>query len=207
MAQSSVEIDRDFIVADFEFTTYDKPVERPRAFFSEIIEFGAVLIAPPDFTQEQSCQGFVKPQFFPKIAEVSAGFSMISKKDLETGMNFEDMLAELAKWYRPGKTYLTGWGDADWTVLDTACLRYKVNNPFLFTDYLNLAEDYRVYFGHEKTPSLKNALAEQVIEMNGFWHMALNDAANTARLMNKMMLCGWGPEAVKTGKRASDDQK
>ena len=36
---------RDFFVADFEFTQYTKRMGRPRGFFSEIIEIGAVKIA------------------------------------------------------------------------------------------------------------------------------------------------------------------
>ena len=35
---------RDFFVADFEFTQYTKRMGRPRGFFSEIIEIGAVKI-------------------------------------------------------------------------------------------------------------------------------------------------------------------
>ena len=34
-----------FLVVDFEFTTYERPVGRPRGFFSEIIEIGAVKLA------------------------------------------------------------------------------------------------------------------------------------------------------------------
>ena len=33
-----------FIVVDFEFTYYNKPVGRPNGFFPEIIEIGAVKI-------------------------------------------------------------------------------------------------------------------------------------------------------------------
>ena len=33
-----------FLVVDFEFTTYERPVGRPRGFFSEIIEIGAVKL-------------------------------------------------------------------------------------------------------------------------------------------------------------------
>ena len=32
----------DYLVVDFEFTFYKKPIGRPRTFFSEIIEIGAV---------------------------------------------------------------------------------------------------------------------------------------------------------------------
>jgi inhibitor of KinA sporulation pathway (predicted exonuclease) len=188
---------RDCLVVDFEFTTYDKPVGRPRAFFSEIIEFGVVLVQPPDFTILESCQGFVQPRFFPQLAKASREFAMIKQEDLAAGLSFEAMLAELTRLYRPGVTYLVAWGDADWSVLDTACARYKVANPFMFADYLDLAQQYRMYLGYDKTPSLKRALEEQAIETEGFWHMALNDAANTAKLVNQMSRLGWRPQPVK----------
>jgi sporulation inhibitor KapD len=186
-----ITLNREYIVVDFEFTTYTKPVGRPRAFFSEIIEVGAVVVVPPEGIFAATFQGFVQPRFFPRIAENAAEFSMISKADLDAGMQFDAMVTKLSQTYRPGQTYLVGWGDADWTVLDTACFRYNVRNPFHFNDYLNLAEEYRQYFGKDKTPSLKNALEEQAITMEGFWHMALNDATHTAKLMVKMVSLGW----------------
>ena len=35
---------RSYLLVDLEFTTYNKPVGRPRGFFSEIIEIGAVKL-------------------------------------------------------------------------------------------------------------------------------------------------------------------
>lgn len=193
MEEQALAKQRNYLVVDFEFTTYDKPVGRPRAFFSEILEFGAVLLEPPAFEPGQSCQGFVRPRFFPQLAQASREFAMISEKDLAGGMNFENMLLELAPLYRPGLTYLTCWGDADWEVLATACARYKADNPFQFADYLDLAHEYRVHFRHPRTPSLKDALAEQAIAGEGYWHTALSDALGTARLVARMLELGWRP--------------
>ena len=55
----------DFLVIDLEFTLYTKPTGRPRAFFSEIIEIGAVRIDSGTREVTGSIQDFVKPQFFP----------------------------------------------------------------------------------------------------------------------------------------------
>jgi sporulation inhibitor KapD len=186
---------RNYLVVDFEFTTFDKPVGRPRAFFSEILEFGAVLVEPPAAELGASCQGFVKPRFFPQLAKDSLEFAMISEADLASGMNFEQMLDELARLYRPGQTYLTAWGDADWSVLSTACARYQVENPFRFADYLDLAYNYRTHFGYPRTPSLKDALDEQAIAGEGYWHTALSDATGTARLVLRLLELGWVPKA------------
>ena len=35
---------KNFLVTDFEFTVYTKPVGKPRGFFSEILEIGATKL-------------------------------------------------------------------------------------------------------------------------------------------------------------------
>lgn len=195
MEEKTPSSQRSYLVVDFEFTTYDKPVGRPRAYFSEILEFAAVLVEPPAAELGASCQGFVQPRFFPQFAQASREFAMISEDDLAGGMSFEQMLAELGRLYKPGLTYLTAWGDADWSVLSTACARYQAENPFQFADYLDLAYNYRSHFGYPRTPSLKDALAEQAITGEGYWHTALSDATGTAKLVLRLLELGWQPKA------------
>ncbi|MDR3562220.1 MAG: exonuclease domain-containing protein [Negativicutes bacterium] len=184
---------REFLVVDFEFTTFDRPVGRPRAFFSEILECGAVLAQPPDFLPQEKFQTFVQPRFFPKLAGDSQQFAMITQADLDGGMAFEDMVTKLAGFYRSGVTFIAAWGDADWEVLDTACSRYKVINPFRFEDYVDIAKEYRTLYRHERTPSLKFALEEQSLQPDGFLHTALEDARGTAKLITLMLAAGWRP--------------
>ena len=54
---------RDFFVADFEFTQYTKRMGRPRGFFSEIIEIGAVKIDGNSLAVTGKIQNFVHPHF------------------------------------------------------------------------------------------------------------------------------------------------
>lgn len=56
---------KDFLVADFEFTQYTKRMGRPRGFFSEIIEIGAVKIDGTELVVTGSIQNFVRPHFYP----------------------------------------------------------------------------------------------------------------------------------------------
>ena len=51
-------------MVDFEFTNYNRPVGRPSAYFSEIIEIGAVLLDGDSFRELARYQSFVKPRFF-----------------------------------------------------------------------------------------------------------------------------------------------
>jgi len=48
----------------FEFTVHDFGPGRPRAFFPEVIEAGAVQLSPPDYAETPLIQTFVKPQYF-----------------------------------------------------------------------------------------------------------------------------------------------
>ena len=79
---------RNYLVVDFEFTTYTKPVGRPRGFFSEIIEIGAVLLKGEMLEQAAKIQDFVKPHFYPKQAKDSMDFCMITEKDMKKGIEY-----------------------------------------------------------------------------------------------------------------------
>ncbi len=83
---------RDFLITDFEFTQYSKPVGRPRGFFSEIIEIGAVKIDGTTMESTGHIQQFVKPHFYPRHAKESLDFCMITEQDMKTAIEFADML-------------------------------------------------------------------------------------------------------------------
>lgn len=186
---------RKFLVVDFEFTTHDKTYGRPRAFFPEIIEVGAVLLTPPSFEPEYKFQSFVKPAFFPKLSEACKNITMITQKDVDGGITYQAMLDELAAHYIPGETYLAAWGDADWEVLAGACSRYKIVCPFKAADYVDLAVEYRQFYHHERRVSLKHALEERKLEGEGLHHCAMDDTINAARVMYEMIAAGWLPGA------------
>ena len=96
---------KDFFVIDLEFTQYTKPVGRPRAFFPEIIEIGAVKIAADTREVTGRIQNFVKPHFFPKQAAESMAFCMITASDMKSAIEFGAMLKQIDALYVPGSTY------------------------------------------------------------------------------------------------------
>ena len=120
---------KDFLLVDFEFTTYTKPVGRPRGFFSEIIEIGAVKLTGAELKEDGKIQNFVKPHFYPKQAKDSMDFCMITEKDMKKGIEYPEMVAKLAEIYEAGQTYFVAWGTEDYKVLNTGCERYKIENP------------------------------------------------------------------------------
>lgn len=186
---------RDFLVADFEFTQYTKRMGRPRGFFSEIIEIGVVKIDGATLEVVGKIQNFVHPHFYPKQAKEGMDFCMITEQDMKSAIEFGEMLERLKALYVPGQTYFVAWGDEDYKVVAEGCRRHKLENPVVPEDYLDLAAAYKQMKGDTYTTGLKKATEEQNVDTGGLWHTAYDDAANTGKLLVKLLADGWTPEA------------
>ena len=186
---------KNFLVTDFEFTQYTRPVGKPRGFFSEIIEVGAVLMEGAPLAVTAKLQHFVKPHFYPKQAKEAMDFCMITAKDMKKAIAFEAMLEALTALYTPGQTWFVAWGGEDYHVIQRGCDRRGIPNPIQKADYLDLAEAYRLFKGDNYTTGLKKATEEQEVPMDGIWHTAFDDAANTGKLLKVLMeQRGWSVE-------------
>ena len=185
---------KDFLVTDFEFTQYRKRMGRPRGFFSEIIEIGAVLLDGTTYEVKGKVQNFVQPAFYPKQAQEALDFCMITAKDMKKAISFPQMLEAIKKLYVPGHTWFVAWGGEDYHVVDMGCQHHKLDNPVLYDDYLDLAEAYKVMKGDDYTTGLRKATEEQQVETGGIWHTAYDDAANTGKLLVKLLQDGWTTE-------------
>ena len=185
---------RDFLVIDLEFTLYTKPTGRPRAFFSEIIEIGAVRIDSGTREVTGSIQDFVKPQFFPKQAAEAMEFCMITDDDMKSAISFADMLDKIKALYVPGETLFVTWGEADYQVISEGCRWHKLDNPILPGDCLDLAAAYKLMKNERRTTGLKQAAQELGVDADGLWHTAHADALNTGKILLKLMERDWTPE-------------
>jgi sporulation inhibitor KapD len=194
---------RNYLLVDYEFTTYTRRIGRPRAYFSEIIEVGAVLFSGEDFRELGRLQNFVNPRFYPKQAKDSLLFCMITDMDMKKAIEYEEMLKRLARLYVPEETYFVAWGDSDYHVMDTACKRYKLDNPFLLEDYLDLGDAYRLYFNKDNNVGLRAAAEEQQVNASGLWHTAFDDAFNTGKVLKSLLEQGWTPELYFEQKEAA----
>ena len=194
-----------FLIVDFEFTKYTRPVGRPNGFFPEIIEIGAVKY-DAEGNELGSVQNFVKPHFYPKQAKEGMEFCMITEKDMKSAIPFPQMVEKLAALYVPGETWFVAWGGEDYKVLDTGCRRHGLENPILKEDYLDLALAYRLLKGDGYTTGLKKAGEELGTASEGLWHTAYDDAANTGRILFKLIEQGWTPERFEQDKEAAKEQ-
>ena len=182
-----------FLVLDFEFTHYKRAIGRPRGFFAEIIEIGAVKIDPVTYDEIGSIQNFVKPHFFPKQSVDTMEFCSITEADMKTAITFKAMMDKLNDMYTPGETYIVAWGGEDFNVLKTGCKNHHITNPILQADYVDLADAYRKLHNDSYTTSLTNTAKELGIEIKGHSHAAYDDAALTAKILIKLMEHGYRP--------------
>lgn len=187
-------MDKDFLIVDFEFTQYTKNIGRPRGFFSEILEIGAVKINGASLASEGQIKAFVKPHFYPKQAKEGMDFCMITEQDMKQGIEFSQMIDKLCELYVSGKTYFVAWGDEDYKVIAEGCKRHKIDNPIAFEDYLDLAAAYKELKGDTYTTGLKKATEEQNVATGGLWHTAYDDANNTGKLLVELLNKGWQPQ-------------
>jgi sporulation inhibitor KapD len=137
---------------------------------------------------------FVKPHFYPGHIKEIMEFCMITEKDMRSAIEFSDMLDKIRSLYVPEQTYFVAWGDADYNVLNKGCYRHGIENPVLKDDYLDLAAWYKWEMGDDYTTGLRKATEEQNIGTGMLWHAACDDAANTGKLLVKLLNDGWDPK-------------
>lgn len=188
-----------FLVVDFEFSV-PRNYGNPRAWFQEIIEVGAIVVDEKGNLSDKTYDAFVKPRFWPKLAEESYGITGIRQEDVDNGVELEESIESLKK--LTGNTplediFLVAWGDADRKVLSNVCEKYGIEYPFVWDNYIDLAEEYKKFRSLSHLSSLKRAIEDNSIQQIGILHSALDDAINAAQVMAKMMEEGWRPEGLK----------
>ncbi|MCW2276720.1 3'-5' exonuclease KapD [Heliophilum fasciatum] len=182
---------RNWLVLDFEFSLYQRSYGRPRAFFPEIIEVGAIVVEGIDSSLDGGYQTFVKPRFFPRLTEECKQLTMIRQADVDGGVPLEVMLEQLLPMYSPGETMIVAWGEADRDVLHNVCQRYGLEYPFIWDDYVDLSMEHKRFYGLERRISLKKAVDALNLDLLGVSHSALDDARNTALIIQCMLEDGW----------------
>lgn len=184
-----------FLVVDFEFSV-PRSFGKPRAWFQEIIEVGAVLADKMGNPTDQTYSAFVKPRFWPRLAEESYAITGIRQEDVDRGVELESTLIQLQEMSPDIDTWLVAWGDSDRKVLSNNCEKYGLKYPFQWDHYLDLAEAYKTFRHLDKRASLKRAIEENEIPQIGILHSALDDAINAAQVLGWMIQNGWRIEGI-----------
>lgn len=184
-----------FLVVDFEFSV-PRSFGKPRAWFQEIIEVGAVLADKMGNPTNHTYNAFVKPRFWPRLAKESYAITGIRQEDVDGGIELVSTLIRLQEMSPDKETWLVAWGDSDRKVLSNNCEKYGLNYPFQWDHYLDLAEAYKTFRHLDKRASLKRAIEENEIPQIGILHSALDDAINAAQVLSWMIQNGWRMEGI-----------
>lgn len=195
----------DFLVVDFEFSV-PRSYGKPRAWFAEIIEVGAIVVDSSGRLLDKTYSAFVKPRFWPRLAEESYGITGIRQEDVDQGVPLEEAIKNLQALAPNTETFLVAWGDADRKVLGNVCEKYGLQYPFVWDNYIDLAEQYKTFRSLDHLISLKRAIEENSIDQIGILHSALDDAINAAQVMGKIMNEGWTAKTIEPT-RVTDEKK
>ena len=179
-----------FLVIDFEFTCFDLETVVSEEYFPEVIEMGAVLFNPKTSCCEKTMRTFVKPVKNVCLSQYCKNLTTIKQNQVNSGMELRDMLNLLTSLY-DNNTYFCSWGDLDWYGLKKQCTEENVSFPFFFGKYIDLSNQYKMFYNLDKPPSLYYALRRWDLEFTGTPHRALYDAINTVKIVQNMISEGW----------------
>lgn len=164
-----------YIFLDFEFSMPENHVNRG-SFTPEIIEAGIVTVTEDMITDTFS--SFVKPTINPILSNRCCEFLNISQDQVDQGVSFKELATKIQSITSQAPTTIVTWGNSDLHILRAGCNRHGQLSLGSFKE-LDLAEEYKRFFGGHNLTSLKNAVLEYVGADFDQRHRALDDALAT----------------------------
>lgn len=178
-----------YLFVDFEFTMpAGKKRQQPcrkngnNRFFAEIIEVGIVSVIGGQIYDTFS--SYVRPEHFPVLSERCKTFLGISQDAVDDGISFSQLVETFDAYIQLAPTTVVTWGDGDMIVLRRNCYRANLPFPNPFRT-LDLADEYRRFFGDRNLTSLRNAIRDYGQNGTGQQHKALDDALTTYEVFKR----------------------
>ena len=164
-----------YVFLDFEFSMPEIHVSKG-SFTPEIIEAGIVTVSDEKVTNTFS--SFIKPIIAPKLSKRCCEFLDITQSQVDNGMSFRELVKKIQSIISRATTTIVTWGNADLQILRASCSRQGNLSLGSFKE-LDLAEEYKRFFGGHNLTSLKNAVLNYVETDFDQRHRALDDALAT----------------------------
>jgi sporulation inhibitor KapD len=164
-----------YVFLDFEFSMPENNVPRG-SFTPEIIEAGIVTVCEDNITDTFS--SFIKPIINPKLSSRCCEFLKISQSQVDNGIRLTDLANKIESITALAPTTIVTWGNSDLHILKASCQRQGGFSLGTFKE-LDLAEEYKRFFGGHNLTSLKNAVLDYVGADFDQRHRALDDALAT----------------------------
>lgn len=176
-----------FIALDLEWNNvYGKKI---KAFFNEIIEFGAVKIdAEGNIYDEFTC--LINTQVGKKLRANTKELTHITNDEIKTGILFPQAVSEFKKWIGKEESVIMTWGDGDVRVLIDNCKYFGCGEKIPFLDkYMDLQKYFQRIKCTSKSQQIGLASAAEMVGINNddySLHRALDDSKITAACFNSI---------------------
>ena len=186
------------IIVDLEFTPVGNPAIRNKL-KQEIIEIGAVRL-DDNYEYVERFDVYVQPQFTFLSKQVS-DLTGIENHELCDAPCFEKALDMFLEWIGTGDFRIYQWSENDKNQIVKEC-GYKgildKNSMICDKYWCDIQRLYTRVFHKCRKPSLDSALTELTAGFEGKMHSAVDDAMNTAWLLQVMAVREKYEEATKT---------
>ena len=177
------------IVVDLEMNNIRQKSEARRICTNETIEIGAVML--DDNLQEiSSFRTYVKPEYNDGIVPKISRLTGITDAMVANAPKFHEALRMFTNWCLGTGDAVTiyTWSDTDFNQIRKEIIlkEYEVSEVervLLENEWTDFQQEFDGYLGFERQVSLKMALDMAGIDFLGREHDALDDARNTAELL------------------------
>lgn len=175
----------EMLVVDLEATCWD--TTPPQGQYPEIIEIGVCRLSRKNrenqWKVEQAEGIIVKPEH-SKISKFCTDLTTITQAMVDKGISFFEACKKLENDYNSRLMAWASWGDFDRKMFEKQCpgvVRY----PFGDTHY-NVKSLYSLLRKIDKEMGMAEALRLEGIVLEGTHHRGVDDATNTARILQQV---------------------
>jgi len=177
------------IVIDLEMNTIRKSNPVRSICGMETIEIGAVMM-DENMQEISSFRTYVKPEYNDSIAPKIRRLTGISDEMLINAPKFGEALKMFTAWCNGtgDEVEIYAWSDTDYKQIkkEMTLKSYEISKeeePLLAEEWKDFQREFDAHLGFEKQLSLNLALNMAGIDFSGREHDALDDARNTAELL------------------------
>ena len=177
------------IVVDLEMNNIRQKSEARRICTMETIEIGAVML--DDNLQEiSSFRTYVKPEYNDSITPKISRLTGITDAMVSNAPKFQEAFRMFTNWCMGTGDDVTiyAWSDSDYKQIQKELVlkEYELSDEeheLVDYEWTDFQDEFDRHLGFEKQVSLKLALEMAGIDFSGREHDALDDARNTAELL------------------------
>ncbi|MBQ0001202.1 MAG: exonuclease domain-containing protein [Clostridiales bacterium] len=186
-----------YVVLDLEMCTV--PRNTLYRYQHEIIQIGAVKVNR-DFEIISEFSTYVRPEYGSLDWRIKH-LTGITESQLKTAPFLQEALDAFECWMGDRVTKLYAWSDSDYIQIENELtlkhMTSKQNQKLLELNWIDFQKYFMDRFSFHRNPSLEDAMHLAEVDAKGSYHNGLDDAANTARLIQKLIL---NPEYQLSGK-------